>query len=90
LKKYPTYITVQVIPKDNGLIYITSLFKEENNFNLLAYNNEIKKWFLETINSMNEADIIIWIDEVSDELIPHLDLLDNDIYLLTKTLKYFS
>ncbi|MDD2260003.1 MAG: hypothetical protein PHF62_02225 [Acholeplasmataceae bacterium] len=89
-KKYPAYVTEQAIPKNSGLIYITSLFKEENNFNLLAYNQEIKKWFLKTINSMNKDDTIIWVDEVSDVLIPYLDLIDNDIYLLSKTLKYFS
>ncbi len=39
---------------------------------------------------MNKDDTIIWVDEVSDVLIPYLDLIDNDIYLLSKTLKYFS
>lgn len=88
--RYPAYETLQVIPKSEGLIYLSSLFKEENNFDIMAYNQETSKWFMNTLNNMNKNDIILWIDELSEEMILHLDLLEFDIYLLTKSINYFS
>ncbi|NLN50877.1 MAG: hypothetical protein GX149_04565 [Acholeplasmataceae bacterium] len=84
--KYPTFQIEQVIPKHLGLFYLTSLFKEDNKFNLLAFNTEISKWFLRTLEKKQPEDLILWLDKIDLKIIELLDFIAKDIYILSKTI----
>lgn len=85
-RKYFVDINEQIFPKENGLFYIYSLFLEDNEFNWLAFNNEINKWFKEVLEKKTEEDLIIWIDKIDHNLIQKLEHIGQNIYILTKTI----
>lgn len=82
-KKYKLNINYQVIPKENGVFHIISLFNEKNNFNLLAFNEEISDIINHILKEMKKKDTFLWVDEIKDETLKYLDEILEDIYLLT-------
>ncbi len=82
-KKYKLSINYQVIPKEKGVFHIISIFNERNNFNLLAFNEEIAFIIKRILKEMNKKDTFLWLDEVKEETLNYLDEIIGDIYLLT-------
>lgn len=82
-KKYKIYPNYTLIPKTNGLIYIVSLFIEKNTINVFAFNAEIKGVMILIFNKMKRKDTFFWIDHVTELTLSYLDVLENDIYILT-------
>ncbi|NMA06080.1 MAG: hypothetical protein GX931_06925 [Acholeplasmataceae bacterium] len=83
-KKYKLSINYQVIPKEKGVFHIISLFNERNNFNLLAFNEEIAYIIKHILKEMNKKnDTFLWLDVVNEEIFNYLDKIKGDIYLLT-------
>lgn len=82
-KKYKLSISYQVIPKQNGLYHIIALFNEKTSFNLMAFNDEIKAVINRILKQMTRKDTLLWVDEVTIELLKNFDELDNDIYIIS-------
>lgn len=89
-KKYRVMMIHQVMPKTNGLFHIYSLFKEDEAYELLAFQHEINHWFFKVLKEKKQTDHIIWMDKIDNLLLEYLDEVDGSIYILTTSLSYFS
>lgn len=83
-KKYDLYPFMQVIPKENGQFYLYSLFIKENDYNWLAFNDEVAKWFLMIFKKTTKDDYIFWFDKIDLKTLEILDGVAKNIYILTK------
>lgn len=85
-KKYKTHIITQIIPKDGGVFKITSLFSKPIEINLFVFYNDIQTWFRNTLKVIKDDDLIIWVDDLTIELLEVLEEIKGHIYILTKDL----
>ncbi len=88
-KKYQINIIYQTLPKKLGLIHVYSLFLENHDFNLTAFNEEINYLLNIILRKIKKHETLIWIDELSYEYLNYFDELTNDIYIITNT-PYFK
>lgn len=85
-KKYKLYLFRQDVPKESGMFYLYSLFKEDNDLNWLAFNDEVSQWFMKTLNKVNKGDYVFWLDKIDIDTLKTLDNVGNDVYILTKAM----
>lgn len=83
-RRYPIYPFKQVIPKENGEFFLYSLFTEPNDFDWLAFNDEVDEWFNKIKKKCKINDFIFWLDKIDLKTLEILDNVGNDIYILTK------
>lgn len=79
------FLFKQVIPKENGEFYLYSMFAEDNDFNWLAFNDEVAVWFKKVLKKVKTNDFIFWFDKIDYETLEILDNVGNNIYILTKS-----
>lgn len=84
-RKYPIFINEQIIPKENGIFHIYSFFIEENDVNWLSLNKEVSYWFYKILQKKKKNDLILWLDEIDLDIIELLDLMNDNVYVLIKT-----
>ncbi len=84
-RRYQVFPFKQVIPKENGLFYLYSLFMEDNSLNWQAFNDEVSDWFNEVLKISKKDDYIFWLDKIDFKLLEILDDVGKNIYILTKS-----
>lgn len=88
-KKYKSFINYQTIPKELGLIHIYSIFLENYQINIQAFNYEINEIFNKIINNKKSSDLVLWIEDLTYDFLDLFDLLEDNIYIITNT-PYFK
>lgn len=83
-QKHELFPFRQVIPKEKGQFYLDSLFMDDNDYNWIAFNDEVSEWFKKTLKKCNKGDFIFWFDKIDLNTLEILDNVGENIYILTK------
>lgn len=84
-KKYPIKITYQVIPVQNKLVQIYSLFSKKYSFDRHAYSCEMGRLIKYILKRINKNDIFLYtknIEDIYDDL-EIISLLGKDIFIVS-------
>lgn len=84
-RRYKPYMQTQILPKTDGLFFITSFFTQIVEIKEEAFIIEINSWIKEALVLNNKDNYLLWIDELSLELIETLDQVKGNIHILTKS-----